>query len=127
MSLYKGEVEKAISSYEQRLIAEGNALKTKWRTETIGDETFGGNRVQTSTLRAREVINRFGGSEAQRAELYNLLRLTGAGNALPVVRILNNVWDATMREGAPVPSQVRTRAAEAPQTTAELGNVLFDK
>lgn len=127
LALYKAEAEKLSTVAQENLLKsmreQYNSTRDTWRKEVLADENLGGARVQTTMLRCREVIEKFGGTPEQRQQLYSRMNTTAMGDSLPLVRLLSNVWASTMKEGAPVPSQ--PRAAQA-QSTQDLAKVLFD-
>jgi hypothetical protein len=67
------------------------------------DPVLGGNRQDTTLGIAKAVIERFGGDDAQKSDLYAMLDHTGMGNHKGLVRVLNNVYESFMRESSAVP------------------------
>jgi hypothetical protein len=67
------------------------------------DPELGGDRQETTLGRAKYVIDRFGGTEAQKADLYSKLDYPGLGNSTGLVRVLNNIFETYMAK----PSQSR--------------------
>lgn len=77
--------------------------QAEWRKAFQEDPDIGGNRQDTTLRRAAGVLDRFGGTADQVAELRNVLTLTGAGNHPSVIRLMHNL-SKVLREGAPVPA-----------------------
>jgi hypothetical protein len=97
----------------QRLATESrNQQRKAWSDFTQGlkddfkaDPELGGNRQDTVLGTAKAVIERFGGSDAQKSDLYAMLDHTGMGNHKGLVRVLNNIYETFLREPSPVTGQ----------------------
>jgi hypothetical protein len=90
----------------QRFTKDLRTQQTKaWNDFTEGlkadfkaDPVLGGNRQDTVLGTAKAVIERFGGDDAQKSDLYAMLDHTGMGNHKGLVRVLNNIFETYMRE-----------------------------
>lgn len=86
--------------------------KKDWFESFKKDPDLGGSeeRVMETTVRLRESIDNFGGTEAQKSEFRTLMKDTGVGNNPALLRILNNMQkkiDSYTKEtgGRSVPAQ----------------------
>lgn len=79
----------------------GRTMET-WKNEFFNDPVIGGNRKDTTLANARRVIDRFGGTPQERAELRGVFNSTGAGNHRLVLNIFNNIAEF-LGEGRAVP------------------------
>lgn len=92
-----------------------NETQSEWKDRVKADPELGGNRFNTTLQTCISAVNRFGGTEAQVAELKQALSFTGAGNHPAILRWVNNMASA-LSESAPV---TQTAAPKPPQTRAQ--------
>ena len=101
------DVMRTVSTQQSDLY---NNTMTEWRTEVQQSPEFGGDKLDQSLARAKEIAKEFGGEG-----FLNLLDVTGVGNNIHVVGLLNRIYEALPREpgpisGQPAPSGVKTLA-----------------
>ena len=80
------------------------------------DPVVGGARHQTAMRECASFVEQFGGDTAEeRQAVFNVLRSTGAGNALPIVKMIHRAALALAREGTPVAAPPPRARSETPQ------------
>lgn len=68
-----------------------NHLQEQWQGGLKADQDLGGNRLETSLSIAKAVIEEFGGTKEQQAELLAHTSANGMGNYVGFVRLLHNI------------------------------------
>lgn len=121
LDMHVAEVQKLQTRLAQNQVETYNKTRQNWVEQVHNDPELGGNRRATVLASCKEVINRFGGTEAQKADLLMALNVTGAGDHPAVIRWVNNVAKALAKPkivapptAAPViqkPSRAATRYA----------------
>lgn len=97
------QVQKAVKAHDDSGAQAWSQMRDGWRQEFKTDKQIGGNRQNTTLAGAAAMIEQFGGSKAQITELRRVLRVTGAGDNVNLVRLLHNV-SKVLSEGQPVPA-----------------------
>src|SRR6185437_7889894 len=115
VDLYVNEVQGLGQRLQQRQVEIWNDQNAAWKDEVRGDPELGGNRIATTLNTCGSVIEQYGGTPQQIAELRQAFNATGAGNHPAVVRLLHNIGKA-LGEGRPVPAQ---KPAPAPVGKAQ--------
>lgn len=92
LSYYTQVTQQAAES----LAAEYNKTQTDWQNEMRADPVYGGAKFDESLRVAKEAAQRLGGSE-----FLELLRVTGAGNNVHMLRMLNEAAKLLPKEGTP--------------------------
>lgn len=105
-------VQKARDDYQREVF---DTLQNGWKEELRTDPQVGGNRLETSLGRAKWVVEQFGGSEKQTAELLAQLSYTGMGNNAGLVRLLDNVAEM-LSEGEIIPASPRPAKDTRPRS-----------
>lgn len=100
---YVAQVQKAVKAHDDNGAQVWSQMRDDWRQEFKTDKQIGGNRQNTTLAGAAAMIEQFGGSKTQIAELRRVLRVTGAGDNINLVRLLHNV-SKVLSEGQPVPA-----------------------
>jgi len=113
-------VEKAKTEIEDSSRQAWSQMRDGWRNEFKNDRQLGGNRQNTTLAGASTMIDQFGGSDTQRAELRRVLSVTGAGDNINVIRLLSNIAKV-LGEGKPVPASV-PKPAPVSRKTQRYGN-----
>lgn len=99
------EMQRVVNEIDQQGRAAWESMRDEWRNNFKSDPEMGGNRQQTTLAACTRIIDQFGGTEAQRTELRQILATTGAGDHPALIRLLANVGKA-LGEGRPVPAVV---------------------
>lgn len=73
-----------------------------WRAEIAADPDYGGENQSKALARARETIETYGGTTEQVESFKKFLALTGAGDTIHMVRLINRLRDAVPGEASPV-------------------------
>ncbi|NJL70337.1 MAG: hypothetical protein HC888_01405 [Candidatus Competibacteraceae bacterium] len=94
----------------EQLAAEYNKTQTDWQNEMRTDPTYGGAKFDESLRIAKDVAQRLGGTE-----FLELLRVTGAGNSVHMLRMLNEAAKLLPKEGTPAGG----RPAAQPKSLAD--------
>lgn len=81
----------------EALANEYNETQTAWQNEMRADPDYGGDKFDESLRVAKEVGLKIGGDG-----FMQLLRTTGAGNSVHMLRALNEVAKYLPKEGTPV-------------------------
>lgn len=115
IDLYTGEVQQLGTRLLQRQVEIWNDQNAQWKDEVRGDPELGGNRMATTLNVCGSVIEQYGGSPQQIAELRSAFNATGAGNHPAFVRLMHNIGKA-LGEGRPVPAP---KPAPAPAGKAQ--------
>lgn len=89
-------------SAEEAMVTEWNSTQDAWRAEVTADKTLGGENEAASLAKALTVVTTYGGTPEQVSAVKEMFKLTGAGNHLAMVRLLNNIADAVPGEAVPV-------------------------
>lgn len=87
-----------------------------WRDAFTTDRDIGGNRQEATLQRCKAMIDQYGGTKEQRAEIASVLSLTGAGDHPAIIRLLSNIGKA-LGEGKPVPAIVPKSPVPASKAT----------
>jgi hypothetical protein len=94
IDLYLGEMSRIAQEADQRQRTAWDNYNVQRKSEVKADPEVGGNRMNTALSMAKAVIEEYGGSQEQRAELYRRLDEksgTGMGNDVFLIRLLNNI------------------------------------
>lgn len=75
----------------------------EWRESFEKDPEIGGNRRDTTISAVHQFIRKFGGTEDQQKEIYNLLDTSRLGNHPAMLRLLSTA-NVAKQEGRPVPA-----------------------
>ena len=89
-------------SAEEAMVTEWNNTQDAWRADVTADKTLGGENEAASLAKALTVVTTYGGTPEQVSAVKEMFKLTGAGNHLAMVRLLNNIADAVPGEAGPV-------------------------
>jgi hypothetical protein len=111
VDLFVKEVQQ-LEAAQQRQWEDTNA---EWVKAVKADPEIGGNRIDTALRNCASVIETFGGTKEQKAEIREALKITGAGNHPAMVRLFNRIGEA-LGEGQPKPAPTPT---PKPQTRAQ--------
>jgi hypothetical protein len=87
------------------------ATQTAWKNEVTSDPEFGGDKLQTSLATARTLIETHAKDQAEAKAIKEFFALTGAGNSIHMVRLLNRLaaripGEAKPVEGTPAPTDL---------------------
>lgn len=96
-----------------QLAEQFNKTQTDWQNEMKADPTYGGAKFNENLAVAKETAARLGGNE-----FLELLRITGAGNSVHMLRFLMKAAEFMPKEGTPAGG----RPAAQPKS---LGDRLF--
>ncbi len=94
VDMYAAEVKSVHDDYAQRQLDTWRQLNDSWKEELRSDPEIGGNRVNTTLSIAKAVIEEFGGSKEQQAQLLAHVDNNGMGNYAGFVRLLHNIGAA---------------------------------
>lgn len=80
---------------EKAINEEWNTLTSKWKEAAAADETYGGANLDRSLANAKSVINEYA---ADSQSVLELLRLTGLGNNIQFISLMNRIHAALPHE-----------------------------
>lgn len=103
LDLHIGEQQKLIDRLQKQQDATWRQTRQEWVDQLRNDPALGGNRFQATVQVCGQLIEQFGGSPEQKAELRQVFDLTGSGDHPALVRFLHNIGMA-LREGEPRPA-----------------------
>lgn len=103
VDFHMAEMAEATQRLQQHNWDVWNRQQDAWMDEFRADRELGGNKELTTLSNCASVIDQYGGSPAQQAQLRQVLTDTGAGNHPLVIRLLNNVAKV-LKEGTSVPA-----------------------
>jgi hypothetical protein len=93
-------------------------VKTRddWRNQFIGDPDLGGARQEQTIRACGAMIEQYGGSREQQAELRTAFGITGMGDHPAMIRLLNNIAKVTNEStktatGTPVSNRPASKSA----------------
>lgn len=94
---------------DEAATAAWESTQTAWKTEVQNDPEFGGPKLAASLATARTLIETHAKDPAEAAAIKDFMNLTGAGNSLHMVRLLNRLaaripGEAKPVEGTPAPT-----------------------
>lgn len=116
LDLHIGEQQKLIQNLERQQEATWRETRQGWVDQVRSDPDLGGNRLQATVQVCGQLIEQFGGTPEQKAELRQVLNLTGAGDHPALVRFIHNVGMALSEGNRAVPGTkpvpVQTRRAD---------------
>lgn len=84
------------SQTAESLAKEYNKTQTEWQEEMRKDSVYGGDKFDDSLRTAKEVGKKLAGDE-----FLEMLRVTGAGNSVHMLRLLNEVAKYLPKEATP--------------------------
>lgn len=96
-------------------------LRDEWRGNFRKDKDLGGSREKTTLNRCYSLIEEYGGSRDQIAEIRSVLSLTGAGDHPAVIRLLANASKA-LTEAPPGPVITNKTQAPTSKSARRYGN-----
>ena len=94
LDMYAGQVKSIADDYAQRQVDVWRAQNDTWKDDLRRDPDLGGNRINTTLGIAKSVIEEYGGSKEQQAELLQHIDINGMGNFAGFVRLLHNIGTA---------------------------------
>ncbi len=112
LDLYQAESAKLVERINKQSETVWNETRREWVDAIRNDPELGGNRFQATITSCRQLINQYGGSDEQKAELYQAFNLTGMGDNPAMMRLVHNVSKALLEQARPV-----TAAKPVPQAT----------
>lgn len=98
-----------LTKADEAATAAWNSTQDAWKAEVTADPEFGGPKLQTSLATARTLIETHAKDPAEAAAIKDFMNLTGAGNSIHMVRLLNRLaaripGEAKPVEGTPAPT-----------------------
>lgn len=111
IDFHASQMRQAMEQVQKQQVDTFNDTQRQWVKEI--DKEFG-NKRDTAIQNAKWVIDQYGGTKAQKEELWGVLNFTGAGNHKATIRVFNNLAKQLRERGAP---QI-TQAAPANQGNA---------
>ena len=115
LNLHFEELRAATVRTQEMMLEAFNEQQAQRMGEVRADPQMGGSRFDTAMSECMQVVQKFGGDEAQQAELIAEMRASGMGNSLRFLKLLNNGYNAAIKEGSPV----ATPPARAPALSRE--------
>jgi hypothetical protein len=94
VDLHLQDIQRVQADAVKRQNDHWRALNDGWKSELRNDPELGGNRVTTTLSIAKAVIEEFGGSKEQQAELMAHIENNGMGNYPGFIRMLHNMGKA---------------------------------
>lgn len=102
LNMHLDELRAMHSQTVDSMVQAFNDQQAQRVAEVKADPQLGGARLETAMGECMQVIRRFGGDEAEQAALRAELKASGLGNSARFLRLLNNVYQSALKEGAPV-------------------------
>ncbi len=102
MDLYLSETTKLQERLSKQSETVWNETRREWVDAIRNDPELGGNRFQATITSCRQLINQYGGTDEQKAELYQAFNLTGMGDNPAMMRLVHNVSKALLEQARPV-------------------------
>lgn len=103
INLHLAEVQAVADRVQRHNVEAWDRMQDQWVSDFRSDREIGGNREITTLRNCAAVIEQYGGSPEQQAQLRQVFTATGAGNNPAVIRLLNNIG-RVLSEGRPVPA-----------------------
>lgn len=94
-----------------------------WKSQFMNDPDIGGNNQKATLQACGAMIEQFGGTAEQIAELRTAFRMTGMGDHPALIRLLSNIGKM-MGEGRPVPATVPKTPTAIPKSQRRYANSL---
>lgn len=126
VDMYVSEVKQTTERLQKHQWDVWSRTQEDWTNQAQTDPDFGGSRMATTLRRAGSVIEQYGGSPEQIADLRSALTATGAGNHPALVRLFNNLGKA-LGEGRPVVAPTPKVAPDAKPSRAQRRYTAGDK
>lgn len=105
-----GYYTEASAAAAEQLVADFNKIQETWQSEMRSDPTYGGAKFDENLRVAKETAQRLGGNE-----FLDMLRVTGAGNNVHMLRFLMKAAEILPKEASPVGG----RPSGSPKSLAE--------
>jgi hypothetical protein len=115
LDMYIADRQRSVQEAADHQVNVWNETQIQWQDAVRADPEIGGNRFNTTLQTCKSAVGRYGGTEAQVAELKQALTYTGAGSNPAILRWVNNMASA-LKESSPV---VQTAAPKPPQSRAQ--------
>lgn len=119
VDMYVAEVQRISDGQQQAWIR----ARDEWRNRFIADPDIGGARRETTLRNCASMIEQFGGSPEQQAELRQAFGITGMGDHPAMIRFINNMA-SVLSEGKPVPATVPRSPVPASKSQRRYANTL---
>lgn len=103
INFHVAEVQAVADRVQRSNVEAWDRMQDQWVSDFRSDREIGGNREITTLRNCAAVIEQYGGSPEQQAQLREIFTVTGAGNNPAVIRLLNNIG-RVLSEGRPVPA-----------------------
>lgn len=117
VDLYLAETQRLQADAQKQQREHWNTLNDTWKSDLRKDPDLGGNRLETSLSIAKAVIEEYGGTPEQKAELMAHTTNNGMGNYAGFIRLLHNIGtklnvfeDKIVPANAVNPNMPKTRA-----------------
>lgn len=102
VDFHASQMRQAMEQVQRQQIDTFNDTQREWVKDI--DKEFG-NKRDTVIQNAKWVIDQYGGTKAQKEELWGVLNFTGAGNHKATIRVFNNLAKQLRERGAPQVTQ----------------------
>lgn len=119
VDMYVAEMQRASQAQQDLWIK----TRDEWRNKFIADEAIGGARREATLRNCASMIEQFGGTPEQQAELRQAFGITGMGDHPAMIRLLNNMA-AVLSEGKPVLATVPRSPVPASKSQRRYANTL---
>src|SRR5690348_11689629 len=119
IDLYVAESKRVADAQQQSWIR----TRDEWRNTFIADEQIGGARREATLRNCAQMIEQFGGSPEQQAELRQAFGITGMGDHPALIRLLNNMASVLV-EPKPVPATAQRSPVPASKSARRYSNSL---
>lgn len=94
-----------MTQIQERMVQHQHDVWQKYndglKQEFRNDPEIGGMNAESSLMKAKTIIEDYGGNEQQQAALLQMLSYTGAGNHAGLIRMLSNI-ESVLAEGHPI-------------------------
>jgi hypothetical protein len=101
---------------QDALMENFNSMRDGWRKSVTTDTDLGAHNLPTTLAAAGALIEQYGGTVEQQAELRQVLKITGAGDHPAMVRLFRNAGKHLATEGKPVPATNPKNPAVLPRS-----------
>ena len=101
MDLYASETQRIANDFRQYQVDVWNRHLESEVSNLKADQTYGGNRIDTSLGNAKYVLEQFGGDKQEQARFMEKLDRSGISSSIEFVSLLNRMYER-YREPQPV-------------------------
>jgi len=121
---FTAEMQTFATKQTEQLVNQFNDQRKAWVDSFKADPVFGGQNAPATVKAAGALIEQYGGTAEEVAELRQALRVTGLGDHPAVIKLFARAGKALAQEGKPVPATVPKSPSIASKTSKRYANSL---